>query len=155
MIWYRAWFVFKDILFTNYMEYQYCKNCNATKHIDCFNGKNKYCIRCLEKYRERHQLNKDKRREQWKRYYENHRDELYENKKEYLKSYNQIEVYCEMCECHIKKSGWTKHIQTNKHQTLEKQKKDEEDKLKQMDDEEKDEYFKIKQLKSIWNKVRL
>ena len=55
-----AWFRLKDIPPIDVMEKQYCKRCNATKPVEEFNGINRYCIRCLEKDREKHQRKKNK-----------------------------------------------------------------------------------------------
>ena len=133
------------------MEMRYCNRCNATKSIECFNDKNKYCLRCLEKNREKYYKNRDKKNARAKIYRSEHKEETYARMKEYNKTYTQIEVRCTICDCNVKKCRWSKHCQTMKH----KQKEEETNKVNAMSEEERDEYFKIKQLKSIWNKVRL
>ena len=91
------------------MEKQYCKRCNATKPVEEFNGINKYCIRCLEKEREKHQNNKEQRHQQSKKYREAHKEEINARRKEYSKVYNQIEVFCDICQCKVKKCRWSEH----------------------------------------------
>ena len=92
------------------MDKKYCKRCNATKSVECFNEKNIYCIRCLEKYRERYNTNKEKQQEKWKKYYDKMKDE---------------KVECELCNCQISKLKWSRHLETKKHRNnLENQNKD-------------------------------
>ena len=62
-----AWFRLKDIPPIDIMEKQYCNRCNATKPVEEFNGINRYCIRCLEKEREKHQRKKEQRHQQSKK----------------------------------------------------------------------------------------
>ena len=104
------------------MEKQYCKRCNATKPVEEFNGINKYCIRCLEKEREKHQNNKEQRHQKSKRYREAHKEEINARMKEYSKVYNQIEVFCDICQCKVKKCRWSEHKKTQKHNKNQKQK---------------------------------
>ena len=87
------------------MEKQYCKRCNATKPVEEFNGINKYCIRCLKKEREKHQNNKEQRHQQSNKYREAHKEEINARMKEYSKVYNQIEVFCDICQCKVKKKN--------------------------------------------------
>ena len=54
------------------MEKRYFKRCNATKAVEEFNEINKYCLRCLEKNREKYQRNKEKKKERNKKYREEH-----------------------------------------------------------------------------------
>ena len=35
--------------------------------------------------------------------------------KKYNKDYKQLEVFCDYCHCKVKKSKWSKHLQTEKH----------------------------------------
>ena len=141
------------------MEKQYCKRCHATKSVELFDGIHKYCTRCLEKRRELYQNTKEKYKERQakysQKYYSEHKEELNEKKKEFMKTFSQIEIECDICNCKIKKYKLSQHLATNKHKENEKQKKDEEEKIKQMNEEELDEYLKIKKLKSIWKNVRL
>ena len=37
------------------MEKRYCKRCNSTKDADLFYEDRKYCMRCLDKEKEKHQ----------------------------------------------------------------------------------------------------
>ena len=117
-----AWFRLKDIPPIDIMEKQYCKRCNATKPVEELNGINTYCIRCLEKNREKHQRNKEQRHAQNKTYREEHKEEISAKKKEWQKVYNQIEVDCEICKCKIKKCWMSRHLKTLKHFENEKQK---------------------------------
>ena len=49
------------------------------------------------------------------RYYQEHKEELAEKKKEYRKIYNKIDVECEVCKCTVRKCGWVKHTLADKH----------------------------------------
>ena len=93
------------------IEKRYCKRCNATKDADLFYEDKKYCIRCLEKEREKYWKNVDKQRARRRKYDEEHK----ERKKEYDKTFSQIEKDCEVCECKVRKCRWSKHILTQKH----------------------------------------
>ena len=124
------------------------------KNTDEFNDINKYCIRCLEKEREKYRRNKEKKQEQEQKYYVEHKEEIKEQHRKYNKECRQIEVWCGICKCKVKKCRASKHLQTQKHINSEKQKNEEEEKLSKMTDEEKDEYFKIQELQKIWKKVR-
>ena len=93
------------------MEKRYCKRCNATKDADLFYEERKYCMRCLDKEKEKHQRHREKRLDYFQRYYEEHKEE----RQEYKKAYRQIEVECEACKCKIKKCYWARHIGSSKH----------------------------------------
>ena len=93
------------------IEKRYCKRCNATKDADLFYEDRKYCIRCLDKEKEKHQRHREKRLEYSKKYDEEHKEE----RKEYKKAYRQIEIDCEVCKCTVRKCGWIKHTLTQKH----------------------------------------
>ena len=93
------------------MEKRYCKNCNATKDADLFHENRKYCMRCLEKEREKYYRNREKKLEYYRTYYEEHKEE----RKEYKKAYAQIEIEREVCTCKIKKCNWARHALTEKH----------------------------------------
>ena len=71
------------------------------------------------------------------------------------KTYNQLEVFCDYCQCKVKTCRWSQHLQTEKHKNNEAVEKEEEEKVNKMTDEEKDEYYKIKKLKQIWKTVWL
>ena len=45
------------------MEKRYCKRCNSTKHADLFYEDRKYCVRCLDKEKEKHRRHREKRLE--------------------------------------------------------------------------------------------
>ena len=93
------------------IEKRYCKRCNATKDACLFYEDRKYCIRCLDKEKEKHQRHREKRLEYSKKYDEEHKEE----RKEYKKAYRQIEIDCEVCKCTVRKCGWIKHTLTQKH----------------------------------------
>ena len=78
------------------IEKRYCKRCNATKDADLFYEDRKYCMRCLDKEKEKY----------WKHI---------ERKKAYDKAYGQVEEYCAVCECNVKKKKLARHILTQKH----------------------------------------
>ena len=42
------------------MEKRYCKRCNSTKDADLFYEDRKYCMRCLDKEKEKHQRHREK-----------------------------------------------------------------------------------------------
>ena len=92
------------------MDKRYCKRCNAIKSVEEFNEVNKYCIRYLEKERDKYQKNKEKKEERWQKYCTDNKNEILEKKKEYRKEYRQLEVYCDTCQCKVKKCRWSKHI---------------------------------------------
>ena len=93
------------------MEKRYCKRCNSTKDADLFYEDRKYCMRCLDKEKEKHQRHRDKRLEYFEKYYEEHKDD----RKDYRKAYSQIEIECEVCKCTVRKCNLAKHILTKKH----------------------------------------
>ena len=62
--------------------------------------KNIYCIRCLEKYRDRYNLNKEKQQERWGIYYDKIKDE---------------KIECDLCKCQVQKHKWSRHLKTKKH----------------------------------------
>ena len=136
------------------MEQKYCKRCNATRSSEEFNDRNKWCIRCLEKEREKYHRNKEKKAERWQKYYVEHKDENKEQHREYQEEYRRIEVWCDICDCKVKKCRGPKHLQTQKHINNEKKQNEEEEKLSKMTDEEKDEYIKIRKLQTILKNVR-
>ena len=83
-----------------------------------------------------------------------HKDEIKEQHREYQKEYRQIEVWCDICDCKVKKCRASKHLQTQKHINNEKNQNEEEEKLSKMTDEEKDEYIKIQKLQTILKNAR-
>ena len=93
------------------MEKRYCKRCNSTKDADLFYEDRKYCMRCLDKEKEKHQRHREKRLEYFEKYYEEHKDD----RKDYRKAYSQIEIECEVCKCTVRKCNLAKHILTKKH----------------------------------------
>ena len=49
--------------------------------------------------------------------------------KKYNKDYKQLEVFCDDCQCNVKKYRWSRHLQTEKHKQNETVKNDETEKL--------------------------
>ena len=72
-------------------------------------------IQLVEKGRRWRATNPDKVKTKWAEYYEENKPEVLARNREYRKSYNLIEVDCEVCECKVKKCRWSKHILTMKH----------------------------------------
>ena len=91
------------------MEQNTCGDCRTTKDLDRFTGKNITCNACLEKGRRWRVKNPDNAH-----YYEDYAQEILARNREYRKTYNLIEVDCEVCECKVKKCRWSKHILTKK-----------------------------------------
>ena len=87
--------------------------CNSTKDADLFYEDRKYCIRCLDKEKEKHQRHREKRLEYIEKY-EDHKDD----RKDYRKAYSQIEIDCEVCKCTVRKCNLAKHILTKKHKNM-------------------------------------
>ena len=97
------------------MEQYTCGDCNIKKDLDNFTSKNTTCNACLEKGRRWRAKNPDKVKAKWAEYYEEHKPEVLAKNREYRKTYNLIEVDCEVCECKVKKCRWSKHTLTKKH----------------------------------------
>ena len=131
-----------------------CKRCNDSKPRKDF-YKSWDASKMEEVYYKTCKDCREKRKERWRKYYTNNKTEIVEKRREYKKTYNQLEVFCDYCQCEVKKCRWSKHLQTEKHKNNETVKKDEEEKVNKMTDEEKDEYYKIKKLKQIWKTVWL
>ena len=92
------------------MDKRQCKRCCVVKALEDFKDTNKYCERCLEKEREKYQKNREKKRERWQKYCRNNQTEILEKEKEYNKEYRQLEVFCDFCQCKVKKCRWSKHL---------------------------------------------
>ena len=45
----------------------------------------------------------------------NYREEVKDEIKEKKKVYNQIEIWCEICGCNVKKCKWSRHAGSKKH----------------------------------------
>ena len=97
------------------MEQYTCEDCGIKKDLDKFTGKNTTCNPCLEKGRRWRAKNPDKVKAKWAQYYEENKPEILAKNREYRKTYNLIEVDCEVCEYKVKKCRWSKHILTKKH----------------------------------------
>lgn len=131
------------------MDNRKCTNCKKTKNVDEFNGINAYCINCLEKEREKYWKNRDKNLERKKKYDMEHKEENKARQKEY----SQIEVFCSICQCNIKKCRLSRHLKTNRHINKEKLQKEEEKKQKEMEEYLKDDEERIAKLKQIWKTI--
>ena len=59
--------------------------------------------------------NPDKVKTKWAEYYEENKAGILARNTDCWKTYNLIEVDCEVCECKVKKCRWSKHILTTKH----------------------------------------
>ena len=101
----------------------------------------------------KYRRSREKKQEQKQKYSVEHKEDIKEQHRKYNKEYRQIEVWCDICKCKVKKCRASKHLQTQKHINSEKQKKEEEEKLSKMTDEEKDEYLKVQKLQKILQKV--
>ena len=134
-----------------------CQRCCVVKAFEDFKDTNKYCERCLEKEREKYQKNREKkgRGGSGRSITEIIKQKFLKKGKNTTKSIDNLKVFCDFCQCKVKKCRWSKHLQTEKHKHNETVKKDEEEKVNKMTDEEKDEYYKIKKLKQIWKTVWL
>ena len=93
------------------MEKRYSKRCNSTKDACLFYDDRTYCMRCLDKEKEKHQRHREKRLEYFEKYSEEHKA----NRQDYRKAYSQIEIECEVCKCTVRKCGWTRHTVSSKH----------------------------------------
>ena len=71
---------------------------------------------------------------------------------EYNKDYKQLEVFCDYCQCKVKKYVVQTFNKTEKHKHNETVKNDEEEKINKMTDEEKDEYLKMKKIETNMEK---
>ena len=69
----------------------------------------------FEKGRRWREKNPDKVSTKWAEYCEEHKPEILARNGEYRKTYNLIEVDCDVCECKVKKCRWSKHILITKH----------------------------------------
>lgn len=67
------------------------------------------CNACLEKGRRWRAKNLDKVKAKWVEYYEENKPGILARNTEYRKTYNLIEVDCEVCKCKLKKGRWSKH----------------------------------------------
>ena len=69
------------------------------------------------------------------------------------KEYRQIEAFCDICQCKVKKCRVFKHLKQTSTLNMKKHEEKEEKKLQPMNEEEQDDYLKIKQLQTIWKAV--
>ena len=79
------------------MENRRCTNCKRSKIVEEFNGMNRMCIECCDKSKEANKI------------------------------YRQKEVFCDICQCNVKKCRLSIHLKIEKHLQNEKVKNDEEE----------------------------
>ena len=99
------------------METVKCRSCRkykpaATFTQDIYKGR---CDLCHSNFIDSIARRRERDRRKAKRYYQEHKEELAEMKKEYRTVYNKIDVECEVCKCTVRKYIWSKHILTQKH----------------------------------------
>ena len=87
--------------------YKLCSGCRKIKTIETYLPNREICNECLEKKAKYRENNKDKLRNEAKAYYQNHREEILESRKE--------KIECEYCRCLISKAKQNQHYQTKKH----------------------------------------
>ena len=68
-------------------------------------------------------------------------------------TYNQKEVFCDICQRNVKQCRLSKHLKTDRHSNKEKLKKEEEKKQKYMEEYLKDDETRIAKLKQIWKTI--
>ena len=87
--------------------YKLCSGCRKMKTIETYVPNRQICNDCLEKKAQYRENNKDKLKNEAKVYYQNHREEILENRKE--------KIECEYCRCFISKAKQIQHYKTKKH----------------------------------------
>ena len=105
------------------MENRNCTKCKRSKTVEEFNKMNRLCIECLNK------------------------------SKESQKKYRQKEVFCDVCQRNIRKYGFSKHLQSDRHINKVNLKNEEEKKQKEMEEYLKDDEERIAKLKQIWKTI--
>ena len=93
------------------VEKRRCGQCGCNKELGAFNGENVTCNVCLDRWKRWAEKNVEKKKETDRRW----REENKEEKKAYDKAYSEIEVWCEVCECNVRKCKWKRHEETTKH----------------------------------------
>ena len=69
------------------------------------------CVVCLNSRKKWAENNPEKVKEMNRKYREENKDEIKEKKK----VNHQIEMWCGICECKVKKCKWRRHEKTKKH----------------------------------------
>ena len=87
--------------------YKLCSGCRKMRTIDNYKSNRELCNNCLEKKAQYRENNKDKLKNEAKVYYQNHREEILESRKE--------KVECEYCRCFVAKAKRNQHYKTKKH----------------------------------------
>ena len=77
------------------------------KAIDNYKSNRELCNDCLENKARYRENNKDKLKNEAKAYYQSHREEILESRKE--------KIECEYCRCLISKAKQTQHYKSRKH----------------------------------------
>ena len=88
-----------------------CRKCGCYKVLELYRGENETCNLCLDSRKRWAQKNPEKVKEMNRKYRGENPDEIREKKK----AYNQIEIWCGICECNVRKCKWRRHEKTNKH----------------------------------------
>ena len=88
-----------------------CGSCWCEKEFEMFNGENVTCNVCLERWKRWAGKNGEKKKEIDRKW----REENREKKMEYDREYSLIKVWCERCECNVRKCKWSRHEKTEKH----------------------------------------
>ena len=103
--------VFKE-LFTIYSRYmdtgkKYCSSCQEVVKIEIFEGKFKTCSQCRERRRNRYHNNPSKYRAEWKKWYEQNKDEYNEKRKIERAKHTRL---CAECNMKVKHENWDEHF---------------------------------------------
>ena len=93
------------------VEKKQCWKCRCLRVLELYGGENATCNVCLG-YRESWaKRNEEKVREMNRNYRENMKDDIKEKKK----AYSQIEIWCGICECNVRKCKWKRHEESKRH----------------------------------------
>ena len=94
------------------IEKKKCRKCRCWRELNLYRGENLTCNICLGHRENWAKKNPEKVREMNKNYREGEmKDEIKEKKK----VYNQIEIWCGICECNVRKCKWKRHERSVKH----------------------------------------
>ena len=96
---------------TEKVEKKQCRKCRCWRVLELYRGENLTCNICLGHRENWAKKNPEKVKEMNRKYREENPDEIREKKK----AYNQIEIWCGICECNVKKCKWKRHEESNKH----------------------------------------
>ena len=94
------------------VEKKKCRKCRCWRVFELYRGENLTCNICLGHRENWAKKNPEKVKEMNKNYREG---EMKDDIKEKKKVYNQIEVWCGICECNVRKCKWKRHEGSEKH----------------------------------------